>query len=246
MATGAVLNHGVSGYACTGVAGDFNEQRRGEPWQAIANDPIRSYMSAQNHIGIPMSTFNEPWTGGVMQEMNWSAQPYRVPIVGSIDAPPPPDIPFIPITPVQYPFQVGSSYNQQLPNSRIHTRTALPQISQQNRTFENPTVNGDNKIFMNPGNVFLQPNSKFFQGGTTTAGVHPQNDVAGQATTGNTARPDQKEGQTPYQKLPNGMSVSARGASEPPSLLDFAPPPDPPVMTQGGTGMLAPTAPAWW
>jgi len=246
MSTGAVLNHGVSGYPCLGVAGEFNEQRRGEPWQVIVNDPIRSYRNAQNHIGIPLSNFNEPWMGGALQEANWSAQPYRVPIFGSSDAPPTPAIPFIPIANIQYPSLIGTTHDQQLPNSRIHSEMAVPHVSQQNRTFENPTMNGDNKVMMNPGNVFVKPNSKFFQGATTSAGTHPQNDVAGQTTTANTVRPEFSQGQTPFQKLPNGMSVSGLQAGEPPSLLDFAPPPDPPVIPQTGTGMLAPTGPAWW
>lgn len=246
MATGAVLNHGVSGYPCTGVAGEFNEQRRGEPWQVIVNDPIRSYMNAQNHIGIPMSTFNEPWTGGILQESNWSAQPYRVPIFGTSETPPTPNIPSILIAPIQYPSLIGSSYDQQLPNSRIHSDVRVPHISQQNRTFEQATMNGDNKVMMSPGNIFVNPNSGYFQGSTNGTGTHPQNDIAGQVTTGNTTRPGFTGGQTPFQKLPNGMSVAGLQANEPPSLLDFAPPPDPPVMPQTGTGMLAPTAPAWW
>lgn len=247
MSTGAVLTHGVSGFPTTGVPGDFQDQRRGQPWEQIVNDPITSYLNAQSHIGVLMSNFNEPWTGGMLQEMNWSAQPYRGPIFGEPHtAPAPPKKASIKIAAVDYPSHLGVNYDQQLPNARIHTEISLPLTYRQNLVWENGTGNGDNKVFMPQGAIFTDPNSVNFQGGSTSTGVHPQNDIAGQTTTGNTSRTDFRGGQNPYQKLPNGQAVGALQPNEPPALWELAPPPDPQVLPGEGTGALAPTAPRWW
>jgi len=242
-----VLTHGVSGYPCLGVPGDFNEQRRGEPWQVIVNDPIRSYMNAQNHIGIPMSTFNEPWTGGILQEGNFDSAPYRTPLFSEpLVGPPGPTPQTVTVAPISYPSQIGTTFPSQLPVSRIATEVSLPILSRQNNGFENGTGNGDNRVFMPPGQIFVQPNKENFQGASTAPGVHPNNDRAGATTAPNTTRPDMKGGQAPYQKLPNGVSIGALQPADQPQLWDLAPPPDPPIIPQTGTGALAPTTPAWW
>lgn len=247
MSTGALLTHGVSGYQCLGQPGDFQEQQRGEPWQSIVNDPITSYLNAQSHIGIPMSNFNEPWTGGDLQEGNWNSRPYRTPIFGeSLATPPVPNMESITVATIDYPSHFGLTHDQQMPSARVHTDVAVTGIDPQNLQWESGTMNGDNKVFMPPGQIFVNPNTSFFQGGTTAAGTHPQNDIAGQQTTGNTTRPDFTGGQTPYQKLPNGQSVGQMQPGEAPQLWEMAPPPDPVTLPGEGTGMLAPTVPAWW
>jgi len=247
MATGLQLTHGVSGYECLGRAGDFQEQRRGEPWESIVNDPITSYMNAQSHIGIPLSNFNEPWTGGVLQGGNWSSNAYRTAIFGeSIFPTNTKEVGAVEIAPIEYPSHFGVASDQQLPNARIHAERAMLGVDRQNLTWEMGSSNGDNKVFMPQGHIYIQPNKQNFQGGTTASGTHPQNDIAGQQTTANTTRADFSGGQTPYQKLPDGQSVSQLQMGEPPALWEFAPPPDPVVLPGEGTGMLAPTAPAWW
>ena len=245
MSTGAVLNHGVSGFPCTGIAGDWQEQRRGEPWQN-ASDPIVSYMSAQNHLGVMMSNFNEPWTGGILQESNYNAQPYRTPIVGSLDAPPGPQKTSITVAPVDYPSHLGVSEAQQLPLATVHTSVRMPSIYMQNLTWEQGLENGDNKVFMPQTPVPVKPNTTNFQGSSVSTGVHPNNDKAGQQTAPNTTRSDFTQGQAPYQKLPNGQAISMLQPNEPPQLWEMAPPPDPQVLPGEGTAPLAPTAPAWW
>lgn len=247
MSTGSVLTHGVSGYPCLGVAGDFNEQERGEPWQVIVNDPIRSYMNAQNHIGIPMSNFNEPWTGGVLQNSNFDAAPYRVPVFSEpFVGPPAPAPKTVKLAPADYPFMVGEAFAQQLPQSTIHFDVPMPVLRRQNNNFEAGTANGDNKRFIPNIPTAPSPNARFFQGGTTPTGVHPNNDKAGQQTAPNTTRPDFRGGQTPFQKLPNGTSIGTLQPNEPPQLWELAPPPDPQVRPQEGTGPLLPTVPGWW
>lgn len=247
MSTGAILTHGVSGYACTGVPGDFQDQERGEPWQVIVNDPIRSYMNAQNHIGIPMSNFNEPWTGGVLQNTNFNAAPYRVPIFSEpFVGPPAPPPATIKVAPIDYPNQLGKTFPQQLPRSTIHFDVPMPVLTRQNNNFEYGTSNGDNKVFMSGTPVGITPNVHNFQGSTVATNVHPNNDRAGQQTAPNTARPDFRGGQTPFQRLPNGASVAALQPTEPPQLWELAPPPDPQVRPQEGTGPLLPTVPGWW
>lgn len=237
--------HGVSGYPCLGVAGDWQTQERSNPW-INAEDPIVSYMNAQNHIGVPLSTFNEPWTGGVLTDENFNAQPYREPLVGSLSAPPVPKMKSVEVAKVDYPSQLGVSFPQQLPNARIHSGVSLPLMDRQNMEWEAGTGNGDNKVFMPQQFVELLPNTSFFQGASTSTGVHPQNDVANQQTTGNTARSDFRGGQAPFQKLPNGMTVGELQPFEPPALWETAPPPDPVVQPGMGTGPLLPTNPAWW
>lgn len=248
MATGALLTHGVSGYPCLGVAGDLQDQRRGEPFENIMNDPIRSYMNAQSHIGYPMSNFNEPWTGGELQNMNWSAQPYRQPIFGEpVTAPPTPNINSIQISKIDRSVEIGATFPQQLPSSRIHNEERLAVMDRQNNGFEGGMhIEGDNKVFMPHTNVNTTPYSKFFQGASTDNGVHPNNDTANQQTTANTIRTDFKGGQAPYQKLPDGITISALQPQEPPALWELAPPPDPPVLPGEGTAALAPTNPRWW
>lgn len=245
MATGAVLTHGVSGYACTGIAGDFQEQRRGEPWEN-ASDPIVSYMNAQNHIGVPLSNFNEPWSGGPLQELNFNSQPYRTPIVGSLDAPPGPQKKSITVTSVDYLSFLGRTLPQQLPLATIHNSVRMPSIYEQNLTWERGIENGDKKMFMPQTPVPVIPNMTNFQGSYTPTAVHRNNDIAGQQTAPNTTRPDFTQGQTPFQKLPNGQAIGMLQPNEPPALWELAPPPDPQVLPGEGTGALAPTAPAWW
>jgi hypothetical protein len=245
MSTGALLTHGVSGFPCTGVPGDWQDQRRGEPYENVS-DPIASYMNAQNHIGVPLSNFNEPWTGGVLAMLNYNAQPYRVPFVGPLDAPPGPQKDYDVVAEVNYPSHLGVNGPQELPNARIHNDVNLPTIYRQNLTWENGIVNGDNKVFMPPGNFRNTPNTQNFQGGSTANGVHPNSDVAGQQTAPNTTRPDFKGGQAPFMKLPNGTTISALQPNEPPGLWELAPPPDPQVLPGEGTAPLMPTAPAWW
>jgi hypothetical protein len=135
---------------------------------------------------------------------------------------------------------------QQMPSSTIHSSVRVPIMSDFSVMGDGSVANGDNKVFMSQTPIFTTPDSAYFQGSTVGTGTHPQNDIAGQTTTGNTTRPDFPGGQAPYQKLPNGLSVGALQAGEAPALWEMAPPPDPPVMASGGTGMLQPTAPAWW
>lgn len=247
MSTGAVLTHGVSGFPCLGQAGDFDVQVRGEPWESIVNDPIRNYMNAQNHIGVPLSNFNEPWTGGDLRGLNFSSQPYRTPVFGESAEPlPAPVVSSVEVGKINYPSHFGIAHDQQLPNARIHRDVRVPTIDRQNLEWQLASLNGDNKVFMPQTYVDLQPNTKFFQGGTTPTGTHPQNDLAGQATTANTTRPDFRGGQAPFQKLPNGVAIGGLQPNEPTALYDLGPPPDPPVLPGTGTGMLRPTAPAWW
>lgn len=247
MSTGATLTHGVSGFPCVGRAGDFQIQNRGEPWQAIVNDPILSYLNAQSHIGIPLSNFNEPWTGGMLQDGNFSNNLYPGPIFGEqLSAPPPAPKALITVAPIDYPSQLGNTLNQQMPNARIHSRIPLPAIDRQNMVFEMGTINGDNKVFMPQANIFVQPNTEYFQGATNSTATHVQNDIAGQQTTANTTRADFTQGQGPYAKLPNGQAVGQLQPGEAPALYELAPPPDPQVLPGEGTGMLAPTVPKWW
>lgn len=247
MATGLQLTHGVSGYACLGRQGDFQEQRRGEPWETIVNDPITSYLNAQSHIGVPLSNFNEPWTGGVLQDGNWSANAYRKPIFGEAIFPTSAkEVGAVEIASMDFPSHFGVANDQQLPNARIHVERAMMGVDRQNLTWEAGTMNGDNKMFLPQGQIFVHPNKKDFQGGQTSTATHPQNDVAGQQTTGNTTRTDFTGGQTPYQKLPSGQTVGQLQMGEPPALWELAPPPDPAVLPGEGTGMLAPTGPSWW
>lgn len=249
MATGALLTHGVSGFPCLGVAGEFNEQRRGEPWQVIVNDPIRSYMNAQNHIGIPMSNFNEPWTGGVLQEANYDAAPYRTPVFTEpFVGPPGPTPRYEKIASVSYPAMVGRNYATQLPRSLIApTHVPLPQNERQNMGFEYGTSNGAESVLLPQTSIYMNPDTLQFQGASTSTGVHPNDDKAGATTTANTTRPDFRGGQAPYQKLPNGQAVGTLQPGDEPQLWDLAPPPDPPVLPQGmSVGALAPTTPAWW
>lgn len=244
MSTGAIINHGVSGYACLGQEGDFQEQRRDTPWDLA--DPIQSYMNAQSHIGVPMSTFNEPWTGGVLQDPNFSNNLYREPVFGEEVVSPPAPHPGIPVAPVSYPTFMGDAMAQQLPNARTHDGMRIQSSDRMNLNFEKGTVNGDNKVAMPQTPVPTLPNTEFFQGSYVSTGVHPQNDKAGQATAGNTTRPDMKGGQAPFLKLPNGQSIGLLQPNEPPALWQLAPPPDPQVLPGEGTGFLRPTAPSWW
>jgi hypothetical protein len=247
MSTGALITHGVSGFPCLGVPGDFDEQRRGEPWQVIVNDPIRNYLNAQNHIGVPVSNFNEFWTGGVLQEGNFDAAPYRVPVFSEpFVGPPGPSPRTETIARMSYPSQIGAAFPSQLPVSRIAVDVPLPLLSSQNLTFESGTGNGDNKVFMPHSYVNLEPNKVNFQGATTAAGVHPNNDKSGATTAPNTSRADFTGGQAPYQKLPNGASIGSMQPGDQPQLWEMAPPPDPPVIPQEGMAPLAPTTPAWW
>lgn len=245
MATGAVLTHGVSGFPCTGVPGDWQEQRRGEPWENAA-DPIVSYMNAQNHIGVPLSNFNEPWTGGALQALNYNSQPYRTPIIGPLNAPPGPQKTYETVATVDYPSHLGTTSAQQLPLARIHNDVSMPVIYRQNLVWENGYQNGDNKIFMPPTQIPTKPNSQEFQGGSTAAGVHPNNDKTGQQTAPNTQRTDFRGGQAPFMKLPNGTTIQSLQPNEPPQLWELAPPPDPQVLPGEGTAPLLPTTPRWW
>lgn len=251
MSTGAVINHGVSGFPVLGIAGDFQEQRRGEPWQALVNDPIRSYLNAQSHIGQPLSNFNEPWNGGNLQEINWNGQPYRAPVFGEpVVAPPTPNIANVKICPIDYPTHIGQNYPQQLPSARIHEPSRIAQMDRQNTGWEGGPFNmyteGDNKFFMAHSNVQTTPYSAFFQGSNTGTGVHPGADTANQQTAPNTTRPDFKGGQAPTIKLPNGQTIGMMQPQEPPALYELAPPPDPQVIPGEGTAPLRPTNPTWW
>jgi hypothetical protein len=152
----------------------------------------------------------------------------------------------ITITSIDYPEHLGLRYDQQLPLERIHMPIDVPIHSQQNTSWENGGMNGDNKIFMPRTNVNTQPNSLFYQGSNVDTGVHPNSDKAGQATAGNTTRPDFRGGQTPFQKLPNGITIGSMQPNEPPPLWALAPPPEPQVLPGEGTAPLRPTAPAWW
>lgn len=247
MSTGAVINHGVSGYQCLGAPGDFQDQRRGEPWQVIVNDPIRSYMNAQNHIGIPLNNFTEFWTAGELREANFDAAPYRTPLFSEpLEGPPAPPIEKIGICPVEYPSFIGNTFPQELPLVSTDRNVFVPQMDRQNMTFENGTFNGDNKVFMPPTPIPVTPNTVNFQGASTATGVHPNSDKAGQQTTGNQSRSDFSQGQQPSQKLPNGLSIGALQPTDPPQLYDLAPPPDPQVLPGEGTAPLLPTTPRWW
>lgn len=245
MATGAVLTHGVSGFPTTGIPGDFEEQRRSEPFRN-ASDPIVSYMNAQNHIGIPMSNFNEPWSGGMLQDINFSAQPYRTPFVGPLDAPPGPRKAYNVLAPVDYPSQLGATGAQQLPLAPIHNNVQLPVTYRQNLVWENGMVNGDNKLFLPQTPIFLDTNTHEFQGSVVPAGVHPNNDKLGSQTVPNTQRVDFKGGQAPFTKLPNGITISEQQPTDTPQLYEMPPPPDPQVLPGEGTAPLLPTVPRWW
>jgi hypothetical protein len=118
--------------------------------------------------------------------------------------------------------------------------------NRQNNTFESGQITNEHQELYPQGNVSAMPNSYFFQGASTDPGVHPNNDVANQSTTANTTRSDFTSGQAPTQKLPNGINISIMQPNEPPALWNLAPPPDPPVRPQEGTGQLKPTNPAWW
>jgi hypothetical protein len=246
MSTGAVLTHGVSGYPCLGRAGDFQEQLRGQPWESVVNDPISSYLNAQNHIGVMMSNFNEPWSGGALQDLNYNSQPYRTPIVGRLDAPASTEKRSILTATVEYPSHLGLRADQQLPIARIHSDVNLPVTYRQNLVWENGGVNGSNQVLLPPTQIPTTPNTQPFQGSTTSSGVHPNNDKSGQQTTANTTRPDMRGGQLPTMRLPNGMSIGMMQPNEPPQLWEMAPPPDPQVIPGEGTAPLAPTTPAWW
>lgn len=246
MSTGAMINHGVSGYACTGFGSEYQDQLRGTPWDVTPNDPILSYANAQNHLGLMMSNFNEAWAPGILSEENISAQPYRTPIVGNTSAPPPRPTTTIPVAEFQYPDHTLQQYPQQLPSTRIHGDYVLNVENRQNNTFESGQITNEHQELYPQGNVSAMPNSYFFQGARTDPGVHPNNDVANQSTTANTTRSDFTSGQAPTQKLPNGINISIMQPNEPPALWNLAPPPDPPVRPQEGTGQLKPTNPAWW
>ena len=150
------------------------------------------------------------------------------------------------VTRINYPEHIGLRYDQQLPLASIPRNISVQNVDRQNTTFEQPTFNGDNKVFMPPTPVPTLPNTNFFQGSSVAPGVHPNNDKAGQATTANTTRPDFRGGQGPTQKLPNGISLASLLPPETPALYDLAPPPDPQVLPGEGTAPLQPTAPAWW
>jgi len=242
-----MMNHGVSGYACLGQAGDFQTQLRGEPLENIVNDPIQNYLDAQNHIGIPLSNFNEPWSGGILAEGNFNASPYpkalwSEPLVG----PPGPSPIYQTITSIDYPSLIGETYPQQLPSARIATEVSLPVTDRQNLSFEVGTTNGDNKVFMPATPIGTNTNMLHFLGSAVSAAVHPNDDKAGQQTTANTSRSTFAGGQAPYQKLPDGTSVGSLLPGEAPALWEMAPPPDPQVLPGEGTAPLRPTAPAWW
>jgi hypothetical protein len=241
------MNHGVSGYACLGQPGDFQTQWRGEPLENIVNDPVESYLNAQNHIGIPLSNFNEPWTGGILSDENFNADPYPKPVWGEpLVGPPGPAPVYTKIVDINYPSQIGETYPQELPLATIHNEVHPRSAERQNLTFNQGTSNGDNKVFMPQTPIYVSPNQTNFQGGSVATGVHPGSDTSGQQTAGNTARADFKAGQAPYQKLPNGMSVGGLQPGEPPQLWDLAPPPDPQVLPGEGTMPLQSTVPRWW
>lgn len=246
MSTGAILNHGVSGFACTGIAGDFQQPVNGDPFLLRQNDPIRSYANAQNHTGILMSSFNEAWQAGALADGNMSAQPYRTAIVGSLDAPPAPRMPDITVTKIAYPDHLGQTYPQQLPSARIHFDVPVLPVGRQNEDFEAGQATGVHTAVQVHGNVNSTPYSKFFQGASTDPNVHPNNDIANQQTTGNTAKSTFNQGQAPYQKVPAGVVINAMQPQEPPPLWSLAPPPDPQVLPGEGTAPLRPTNPAWW
>lgn len=246
MSTGRVLTHGVSGFACTGIPGDFQEPVNGDPFVLRQNITMKSYMGAQNHMGLLLSNFNEPWQAGTLQDGTMSAQPYRTPIVGSVEAPPPPPIPEITITDINYPDHIGQTYPQQLPSARIHFDVPLRPTGRQNTDFEAGQETGEHSAMMVHGNVNSTPYSKFFQGASTDNGVHPNNDVANQQTTANTTKTNFTDGQAPYQKLPKGIVINTLQPQEPPPLWSLAPPPDPQVLPGEGTAPLRPTNPAWW
>lgn len=246
MSTGAIINHGVSGYACTGIPGDFGDQTQGKPWLLSLNDPSASYLNAQNHLGLLMSGFNESWAAGNLNDSNMSAQPYRTPFVGPLDAHPPPKMPEYKLAVIDTPYKIWGRFPQQLPSSRIHMDHIVPQIARQNEGFENGTITGMHTPMFPGGLVGTTPNTVNFQGSTTGSGVHPGADNAGQQTTGNTSKPDQPVGQQPSQKLPNGLAVGALQDQEPTPLWASAPPPAPPVLPGEGTQPLHSTNPPWW
>lgn len=242
-----MMHHGVSGFPVLGRAGDFDIQHRGEPLENIVNDPVESYLNAQNHIGVPMSNFNESWHGGILADWNYNAQPYpkalwSEPLVG----PPGPTPQYQKVVGVEYPSLIGDTFPQQLPTSRLAPSIMLPALERQNMGFESGTANGDNKVFMPPTSIHVKRNTIQFQGSETAPGVHPNNDKAGQQTTGNTGRTDFTGGQAPYQKLPNGLSVATLQPNDAPQLWELAPPPDPPVLPGEGTQALQSTVPQWW
>lgn len=244
------MTHGVSGFACTGAPGDFQEAVNGEPWQVIVNDPIRSYMNAQSHIGIPFNSFSESWRSGELRDVNYDAAPYRIPMFRDpIDAPPV-DLGGIPIAAVEYPTWVAQTSAQQLPVSRIHENVRIAILDRQNADWEgigyNKYVEGENAIFRPRGLINTDPGTVNFQGASTAAGTHPNNDTANQQTTGNTTKPEFNQGQTPSQKLPSGVGVGSLLPGDAPALWDLAPPPDPPVLPGEGTAPLRPTNPEWW
>lgn len=193
-----------------------------------------------------MSTYNEPWQAGVLADPNMSAQPYRAPVVGSIDAPAPPTIPSIKKAPIQYPDHFATTYPQQFPLKTRHSEPILAAVDRQNLSFESAQITGTHDAIFPHGNVNSTPNSAFFQGSMVDTGVHPNNDKAGQDTTGNTSRADFKAGQGPTTKLPNGINIGMLQPNEPPPLYTLAPPPQPQVLPGEGTAPLRPTNPAWW
>lgn len=246
MSTGQMINHGVSGFACTGIPGDFSTQDRGTPWEATHNDPLISYNNAQNHLGLFLQGFNQMWQAGRPGDFNMNAQPYRTPAVGSLEAPAPPVMPKIKIAPLNFPDHTLNTHPQELPSSRIHIDPILAQTARQNLDFEGGTFTGSHTPTFPQGVIDITPNTINFQGSQTAAGVHPGSDNAGQQTTGNTSKPDQPIGQQPSTKLPNGIAVGALQDSEPPPLWASAPPPDPQVLPGEGTQPLHSTNPPWW
>lgn len=246
MSTGAVLNHGVSGYACTGYPGEFQEGHNGTPWELPRNDTILSYSNTQNHIGAMWSNFNEPWSAGNLADPNMSAQPYRAPVFGPVDTPPPPKMPKLKVASIDYPDHRNDRLAQQLPLARYHMDTSVQAMDRQNLGFEMGAHPGFISPIIPQGNIFTTPNAAFFQGSNTQTGVHPNNDVANQVTAGNTARADFTGGQAPFAKLPAGFSVGQMQPGEPPAMMGLAPPPDPQVLPGEGTAPLHTTNPAWW
>lgn len=246
MATGQLINHGVSGYACTGIPGDFGAQDRSIPWEASRNDPAISYANSQNHLGLFLQGFNQPWQAGVLGDSNMNAQPYRQPAVGSMEAPAAPSMPTIKIATVNFPDHTLDSHPQELPSSRIHIDPIISQTNRQNIGFEAGSFTGSHDPTFPQGLISVLPNTVQFQGSQTAAGVHPGADNAGQQTTGNTTKPDQPIGQQPANKLPNGLAVGSLQDSEPPPLWASAPPPTPPVLPGEGTQPLRSTNPPWW
>lgn len=215
------------------------------------NDPIRSYSNAQSHIGIPMSNFNEPWAGGELRDPNFDAAPYRTPVFGEpLESPPTPKIASIKISDIQYPEHAGSTHPQQLPSSRVHYGERLPVMGRQNLGGEGVAYNmyhtGDNRMGMPPTPISVEPNTVHFQGSTTAVGVHQNNDTANQETTANMGRTDFRGGQTPFQKLPNGITIGVMQPQDPGLAYSMAPAPDPQVLPGEGTAPLRSTNPAWW